>query len=95
MIGEEDHYISFDEAFQNETTERQTTSLKQQPRRKSLPFTQHAKNIALMLQCEECDLCSKQKLSAQDKTEIQSVIDDISYTCGTTLQELDLPEVHT
>jgi len=34
----------------------------------------------------------KCKLSAQDKREIQSLIDDISYTCGTTLQELDLPE---
>ena len=52
-----------------------------------------------MLQCEECDLwrllhvySKKRKLSAQDKTEIQSVIDDISYTCGATLQELDLPD---
>ena len=49
-----------------------------------------------MLQGEECDLWrllySKRKLSAQDKTEIQSVIDNISYTCGATLQELDLPD---
>lgn len=49
-----------------------------------------------MLQCEECDfwrlLFSKRKLSAQDKTDIQSVIDDIiiylwHYTAG-----IDLPE---
>ena len=49
-----------------------------------------------MLQCEECDLWqllySKWKLSVQDKTAIQSLIDDISYTCGGTLQELELPD---
>ena len=99
MNGEEGHYISFEEAFQEETSEKDRPSLTNKPRRKSLPFTpsvQHVNNIALMLQCEECDLWrllySKRRLSAQDKTEIQSVIDDISYTCGATLQELDLPD---
>ena len=35
---------------------------------------------------------SKHKLSIQDKTEIQSFLDDIAYTCGSTLQDLNLPE---
>ena len=40
----------------------------------------------------DCLLYSKWKLSAQDKAEIKSVNDDTSYTCGTTLQELNLPD---
>jgi len=39
LIGEDDHYTLFDEAFQKETSEKDRPSLKQQPRRKSLPFT--------------------------------------------------------
>lgn len=56
---------------------------------------QHVKNIGVMLQCEECDLWrllySKRKLSIRE-TEIQSFLDDIAYTCGATLEELNLPE---
>ena len=39
MNGEEGHYISFEEAFQEETSEKDRPSLTNQPRRKSLPFT--------------------------------------------------------
>ena len=99
-IGDEDHYLTFEMAFQKETTEKDRPSLaKPIKRRKSLPFTpsvQHVRNIGLMLQCEECDLWrllySKRKLSVQEKTQLQAYIDDITYTCGATLQELDLPE---
>jgi len=37
-------------------------------------------------------LILKCKLSLPDKTEIQSILDDVAYTCGATLQDLDLPE---
>jgi len=49
-----------------------------------------------MLQCEECDLWrlvySRRKLSIKEKEELQDVFDDVSYICGVTIQELDLPE---
>ena len=51
MNEEEGHYISFEEAFQEETSEKDRPSLTNKPRRKSLPFTpsvQHVNNIALM-----------------------------------------------
>lgn len=50
----------------------------------------------VVLQCEECDhwrlLYSKRKLSVRDKTEVQSFLNDITYTCGGALQDLALPE---
>ena len=49
-----------------------------------------------MVQCEECDLWrllySKRKLSAWEKTQLQSFIDNIAYLCGVTMHDLDLPD---
>ena len=49
-----------------------------------------------MLQCEECDLWrlifSKRKLTVRDKAELQAILDDVAFTCGATLDTLDLPE---
>lgn len=100
MLGEKDHYLPFCVAFKKNTSECDRPSLaKTSKKLKPLPFSasvQHVKNIGVMLQCEECDLWrllySKRKLSVQDKTEIQSFLDDIAYTCGATLQDLNLPE---
>ncbi len=35
---------------------------------------------------------SKRKLSLQDKTEIQYILDDLAYTCDSALQNPNLPE---
>ena len=100
MVGKDDHYLSFHEAYLLETTEKDRPSLaKPNKRRSSIPFSpsvQHVKNIEIMLQCEECDLWrllfSKRKLSVKDRAELQAILDDIAYSCGATLEELDLPE---
>ena len=75
------------------------TLAKPNKKRKSLPFSpsvQHVKNIDIMLQCEECDLWrllfSKRKLSIKERAELQSILDDVAYSCGATLEELDLPD---
>ena len=101
MPGLDDHYLTFEEAFKKlSTSEEHRPSLAQSNRkRKTLPYTpsvQHVRNARMMLQCEECDLWrlifSKRKLSVSDRAELQATLDDVAYTCGATLDMLDLPE---
>jgi len=53
------------------------------------------RNIDLMLQCDECGLWrllySKYKLTKKERSDLQAAIEEISYTCGAQLQELELP----
>ena len=46
------------------------------------------------MQCEECDkwrlIFCKHKLNAQEVSELHSILEDVSYTCGTTFDDLDL-----
>ena len=97
--GSDDHYKSFEEVYgQSEAlTEKHRPSL-QQKKRKATSFSpsqQHVKNVGLLLQCEECDkwrlLFCKHKLTVQEVSDLQSILDDISYTCGTTFDDLELP----
>lgn len=61
------------------------------------------KNVDLMLQCDECSmwrlLYSRFKLTRKERADMQVAIDDISFTCGAPLQDLQLPgrlsEVYT
>ena len=59
------------------------------------PSQQHINNVGLLLQCEECDkwrlMFCKHKLSVQEISDLQTILDDISYTCGTTFDDLELP----
>ena len=75
-------------------------------KKKTLPFSasvQHVKNVDLMLQYDECSmwrlLYSRFKLTRKERADLQVVIDDISFTCGAPLQDLQLPgrlsEVYT
>ncbi len=49
-----------------------------------------------MIQSEECDVWrlvfSKKKLSVAARTTLQSILEEVSYTCGASLEDLDLPE---
>lgn len=98
MPGKDGHYLPFLDVFGAETSEEHRPSLKQQKSRsKSLPFyasIQHVKNAQLMLQCEECNMWrliySKHKLSRSQRTQLQQVLDDHTYTCGAKLVELNL-----
>ena len=55
--GEDDHYAPFTDVFGKPTTEEYRPSLKQKPKKNSLPFSvsvQHVKNTEMMVQCDEC-----------------------------------------
>ena len=49
----------------------------------------------MMLQCEECGLWrllySKKKLKADDRQRLEQELDGLMFTCGSSLEELDLP----
>ena len=46
--------------------------------------------------CEQCDmwrlLYSKRKLTLSEKQQLQSLFEDVSYSCGAMLEELNLPD---
>lgn len=98
--GEDEHYKPFDEVYGTETSESHRPSLIQKSKkRKSLPFTasiQHVRNVNLIVQCEQCGMWrliySPNKLKAEDKRLLERKIDNFAFSCGTTLEELDLPE---
>ena len=69
-----------------------------QETRKTLPFfasVQHVKNVDMMLKCEKCliwrILYSRYKLAQQEKTQLQAALEELSFTCGAPIQDLDLP----
>ena len=105
--GEDGHYKSLDDLLGTETDGSHRPSLQKTPKRKkTLPFSasiQHVKNVDLMLQCDECAmwrlLYSRFKLTKKEKSDLQQAIEDISFTCGAPLQDLELPgrlnEVYT
>ena len=57
---------------------------------------QHVKNVDMVIQCEECEmwrlLYCQHKLTIQERAAFQNILDNISYTCGATLDDLDLPD---
>lgn len=57
------------------------------------PSAQYAKNVGVVLQCDEClkwrVIYSKTVLSAEQKDELELVIESLSYTCGSRMQEIE------
>ena len=57
------------------------------------PSEQHACNAGILVQCDECDkwhlLFSKHKLSVRERSQLQGIIADVSYSCGATIEDLD------
>ena len=95
---EDGHYAPFAEVFGKATSEEHRPSLKQKIRKNSLPFyasVQHVRNADIMLQCEECSmwrlLYSKYKLTKTRRIELQKILDNVSYSCGAVLKDLQLP----
>lgn len=97
---EDGHYLSFTEAYKKETTGDYRPSLLKKPSKsKGLPFyasVQHVKNCQLMVQCESCDMWriifSKYKLKPTQRQQLQQLLDNLSYSCGSKLKDLDLPD---
>ena len=100
QMQDDGHYLPFQEPFAlNTNTEQDRPSQKGKRKASPLSFSpsvQHARNTDIMVQCDECSmwrlLFSKHKLSAAERATLQVVLEDISYTCGASLDELDLPD---
>ena len=63
---------------------------------RKIPFTptaQTAKNVGLLMKCDECSkprlLHAKRKLQANKLNELKRVLNDLLYSCGSSLTELD------
>ena len=99
LIQDDGHYMPFAKAFTLNTTEQDRPSLKGKKAAKPLSFSpsvQHARNTDTMVQCDECCMWrlvfSKRKLSVSARNTLQTILEDVSYTCGASLDDLDLPD---
>ena len=99
QMQDDGHYIPFAKAFTLNTTEQDRPSLKGKKTAKPLSFSpsvQHARNTDTMVQCDECSMWrlvfSKRKLSVAARSTLQVILEDVSYTCGASLDDLDLPD---
>ena len=98
--GADGHYLPFHEVFGQDTSEKYRPSLNMKTSiKKSLPFSgskQHVKNVGMMLMCEECEMWRlmyrKQKLKKDERSLLEQQLDGLVYTCGSSLQDLDLPK---
>ena len=100
--GDDGHYLPFSDMLGQPVTEEHRPSFQQKTSRqkkKSLPFyasVQHVKNAQLMVQCEECLMWrlvfSKHKLNLRKRQFLQRLLEEYTYTCGSTLAELDLED---
>lgn len=105
VIGEDSHYKEFTAVF-GKTGDSFANSCNDmaplhQPRKqkKSLGFNvtqQHVKNVGTVVQCDDCGmwrlLFSKVKLSPQSRLDLEKLLEEVSYTFGATLDDLDLPD---
>ena len=72
-------------------------SKKKKSKHRTLPFhdkIQHVCNAEsdLMLECEECGMIyAKRKLSPTQCKSLQDLLEGMSFSCGSPLQELSLP----
>ena len=74
VMGPDDHYKPFADVYGTPTTEEGRPSLMQRKKAKTLtysPSEQHARNVGVVVQCDECDkwhlLFSKRKLSVKER----------------------------
>lgn len=85
MIGEDDHYLPFETVFRMKTSEKDRSSLSSAKKAKSLSVKRHVTNVGIMVQCKQCDvwrlLYSKRKLTLSEKQQLQSLFEDVSYSC--------------
>ncbi len=98
VLNDDGHFKSFDEVYGSITTENDCPSVAKSKAKKSLQFNatqQHVKNVNTLIQCEECNmwrlLFSKKKLNPNSIVRLENILSDITYTCGATFDDLDLP----
>ncbi len=96
--GADEHYKPFNEVYgEEEPNEKHRPSLQVRKKKATSfsPSQQHVKDVRILVQCEECSkwrlLFCKHKLSPQEVTDLQSILDDVSYSCGTTFEDVEMP----
>ena len=97
------HYIPFAKVFTLNTTEQDPSSLKGKKAAKPLSYSlsvQHARNtVMIILFSVMSALCmwrvvfSKRKQSVAAHSTLQAILEDVSYTCGASLDNLDFPDI--
>ena len=102
MLGDDGHYCHFNDVYGNQETtciRRDVPSTSNKKRKKGTTYNvtqQHVKNVNLLIQCEECEmwrlLFSKKKLSTDQVSQLEIIIEDMAYTCRATFDDLALPE---
>ena len=92
------HYHPFEQVYGSKTTEEHRPSLKAKRHCSSIGFSpsqQHVKNVNIVILCDECELWRllfcRYKITVQERTLLQTILQDVSYSCGATLEDLDLP----
>ena len=99
MPASDGHYKPFSDVARKETSEQHRLSLhKLSQKEKRLPFypsVQHVKNASMMLLCEECSMWrlvyARRKLTSSEKQATERVLDGLSFSCGSELQDADIP----
>ena len=99
ILGSDNHYLPFTNAFSTTPmSEMFQPSLRVKGLAKPLSFSpsvQHALNSGITVQCEECDkwrvVFSKKKLTSNQRSTLQSVLEDVSYSYGASLEDIQFP----
>ena len=100
--GDDGHYKTFADVYGSETTEEHRPSLieskKKTVHRRSIDFystRQHVTNVVVVIQCEEYDmwrlLFCRKKLNSQKRKLLEEFLEDLSYTCGDTFTDYEMP----
>ena len=100
VLSDDGHYQSFCDVFGTPASQKELPSaVNFAKKKKPLPFNvtqQHVKNVHLLIQCDDCEmwrlLFSKTKLSSASVMKLSAILEDISYTCGATLDDITLPD---
>ena len=93
--GEDGHFKSFENLLGTKNDERHRPSLQEYTKEEEdSASVQHVNNVDLMLQCDECGmwrlLYSKLKLTKKERADLEVAIEDVSFSCSTSLQDLEL-----
>ena len=100
-IPDGDKYKDFEEVYGSQTSEKHRPSLSS-PGAKThgMPFpppsAQYAKNVKVVLQCGEClkwrVLYSKYSLKKDQREELEQLIEDLDYPCGSIFADIEAGE---
>lgn len=97
VMGPDEHYLPVTEMYM---ALKQTAAIVhprfRERNSKCVGIEQHVRNAGVVVQRNEYNkwglLLSKRKLSAKERAQLQGIIQDISYSCGATLDDLMMLE---